>query len=357
MTAILLAALLAGAPPAASARPRVDLRVSATDAGGATDVGLADALARTMAEAGLTASPAHRSGDCDECVHVSVRKVDGHEFVVEVRTLRDVARVPVRVGPTASSFDQVNALAIEAELLAQRMRPVRRKQVPKAVIAAAVQPVPAPSSPAEGSPEAGERPPRVSPFLESSIAVAPAPAGPLVASPVLQAQAPVPPSEQRLALNVAATVLSDTVGGLRGFGPTIGLRLRATRRLDVRASAGLLHDEHNVAQGGAKLDVLPFAAGAAVAIPRVPSLSLGAGVEALLVAGARDGREAPRYWSFGQILRLEHRYAVRSFALLSSLQVALHPASWNTAGNNTEPFVKLSPWTIGASLGLEFTIF
>ncbi len=359
MTAIVLAALFAGAPPAAAARPPADIRVTVTDVGGATDAGLADALARTLAEAGLTASPAHRrSDDCaDECVYVSVRKLEDRGFLVEARARRAVARMPVTLGPTASSFDQVHALAIEAELLAERVRPPRRRPAPKAQMAA--QPAPAPSPPANVATDADERPPRMSPYLRSSTAGMTTAAAAASPAPALQTQAPPPvaPTEERLALNVASMILSDTAGDLFMKGATIGLRLRLTHRLDARASVSLLHAENIDAQAGAKLDILPLALAAAVEVPGIPSLRLGGGVEGLVVGGGDStGLEPPWYWSIGLMSRLEHRYAIRSFALMSSLQVALHPKSWNTAGN-AGPLVTVPPWTVAASLGLEFRIF
>ena len=41
---------------------------------------------------------------------------------------------------------------------------------------------------------------------------------------------------------------------------------------------------------------------------------------------------------------------------MSSLQAALHPESWNTAGHGG-PLVAVPPWTIGVALGLEFRLF
>jgi hypothetical protein len=361
MTALVLAVWLASTPPAAATRARADLRVAVTDADGAADVALADALARTLAEAGWTASPAHR-GECgDECVHVSVRKLDGHEFLIEVRAGREVERVPVRVAPSASSFDQVNALAIEAELLAARVRPPRRKQAPRAVIAAAqpasAPPLPEEVDPEEVAPDADERPPRMSPYLHSASAVVPAAAAVPDAGPVLQAQVPVAPGEERLALNVAAMVLSDTAGNLFMHGPALGLRLRVTHRVDARVSISFLNEQDFNYQGSTyQLGMLPLALAAAVEIPGVPALRVGGGAEGLLIHSERSGEEAPLHWSIGPIARLEHRYAIRTFALMSSLQVALHPRSWNTAGN-AGPLVTIPQWTLGASLGLEFKLF
>jgi hypothetical protein len=361
MTAILLAALLASSPPSA-ARPRADIRVTVTDVAGAADVVLADALARTLAEAGLTASPAHRpSGDCgDECVHVSVRKLAEHGFLVEVRARREVARAPVRLAATASSFDQVHALAIEAELLTERVTPPRRKQGPKTTLIASAQPAPA-SSPAGDVATDAPAPPLspTSPAVDSSSADTPTMlAAPGAVSAALeQAQPRVAPADERWALNVAGMVLTDTAGDLFMRGVTLGLRLRVTRRLDASAFFTGMKAQNVVHRGDAyQLDMFPLALAAAVDIPGVPTLRVGGGVEGLLVGGERSGQKPPQYWSIGPIARLEHRYAVRAFALMSSLQLALHPTSWNTAGNGG-PLVTVPQWTVGASVGLEFKLF
>jgi hypothetical protein len=172
-----------------------------------------------------------------------------------------------------------------------------------------------------------------------------------------QAQPRAAPANERMALNVAAMVLAGTAGGLFMHGSTVGIRLRVTHRLDARASLSLLKPQNISHQGDAyRLEMLPLALAAAVEMPGVPGLRLGGGVEGLLIGGERSGREAGLYWSIGPIGRLEYRYAIRTFALMASLQAALHPASWNTAGN-AGPLVTVPPWTIGASLGLEFRIF
>jgi hypothetical protein len=281
---------------------------------------------------------------------VTVQRHEERHFVVAARARRAVAEVPVELASTASSFDQLHALAIEVELLADRVRPRKRRRVARPPRAAAA-PATATSPSNDAAPQA-DAPPAPSAPAGTDLRAVPPGRG----APALQVQAPPVPADERLALNLAATAVADTAGELRLFGVTLGLRLRATRRLDLRLAAGLLHAEDIASQGGAKLDVIPLAAGVAVAIPRVPSLRLGAGVEALRVGGARDGREAPRYWALGPNLRLEHRYTTRNLALISAVQAALHPASWTTAGN-LEPFVRYSAWTIGGSLGLEFTIF
>ena len=327
MTAILLAALLASAPSDAAARPRADIRVTVTDGGGAADVGLADALARTLAEAGLTASPAHRlSGDCDdECVHVSVRKLEERGFLVEVRAHGEVARAPVRLAPAASSFDQVHALAIEAELLTERVRPPRRKHAPR-TLSASAQPArgtsPLPSPPETVATDADERLLPLSPELQSSADRPATTAAPGAAAAVLeQAPPPVAPTEERLALNVAGMVLADTGGDLFMHGATLGLRLRVTHRLDVSASISGVDAQKIVHRGIAyQLDMLPLTLAAAVAVPGVPTLRVGGGVEGLLIGGERDGREPPMYWSIGP-----HR-APRASLCASHLHVDVLPA-------------------------------
>jgi hypothetical protein len=112
-----------------------------------------------------------------------------------------------------------------------------------------------------------------------------------------------------------------------------------------------------IQQGTAyKLDMFPFALTAGVAIPGLPIARVGGGVEGLLISGERSGQKAPLYWSIGPIARLEVRHALRSFALMSALQVALHPSSWNTAGD-AGPLAAVPRWIVGASFGLEFRLF
>jgi hypothetical protein len=140
-------------------------------------------------------------------------------------------------------------------------------------------------------------------------------------------------------------------------GPTVGLRLRLTHSLDVRAAASFLGERDYEYRGNVyKIGVLPLTLAAAVEIPGVPNLRAGGGVEALLIHTERSGQEAPLHWAFGPMARLEHRWAIRTFALISALQAALHPASWNTAGN-PESLVTVPAWTVGLAVGLEFKIF
>jgi hypothetical protein len=360
MTAILLASLLVTSPPSAGERPRADLRVTATDAAGAADVGLAEALARTLAEAGLTASPEHRRpDDCgDECVRVSVRKTDEHRFLIEVRGRGEVVRAPVRLARAASSFDQLHALAIEAELLTERVRSVRRKPAPR-VIAAAPAPAPPPEEVARVVPEAGEpspaSPDRPFPIDDDD----PIPPASLAAVPAVQEQAQprVAPADERLALNLAGMILTDTAANLFTHGPVVGLRLRVTPGLDVRAAISFLGERDFEYRGNVyKLGMLPLTLAAAVEIPGVPSLRAGGGVEGVLIHSERAGQEAPLHWAVGPIARLEHRYAIRTFALISALQGALHPPSWNTA-RNADSVITVPAWTVGVAVGLEFRIF
>jgi hypothetical protein len=96
-------------------------------------------------------------------------------------------------------------------------------------------------------------------------------------------------------------------------------------------------------------------------LPRVPALHVGVGLEAVLVSGEVAGRDGPSDWSLGAIGRIEYRHAIRSFALLAAAQAALHPPPWRTGradkSSNPSPMTDMPPWTMGAALGLEFTVF
>jgi len=364
MTALLLASLLAGAPPPVGEGARADLRVTAIDAAGGADAGLASALAQALVDAGLPAAPERGApGDCrNECVHVSVRKTEDRGFVIEVRGQGDAALEPVRPDPSASPFDQVHALAIEVELLAERMRAARRLHGRPAAVAVSQPPLaPAPAvavAIAEDAPAAPAQPEPAPMPIADVPAPAPAPpAGHAVPAVEQTAQPKAAPADERLALNVAAMVLGGTSGDLFMHGSTLGLRLRLTHRLDARASICLLRPENVVQQGTAyHLELLPLALSAAFEIPGVPALRAGGGLEALLVTGDRDDRDGPSYWAFGPTARVEYRYAIRSFALLTAVQAALHPAPWS-AGRDDGPRVAIPLWTVGASLGLEFKVF
>jgi len=364
MTAVLLAALLVGSHPAiheraplVSERPRAAVRVTASDPDGGADAGLASALAQALVDAGVPAAPEHRSpGECrDECVAVSVRKTESGGFLIEVRARGDLALELMRLDPGASAFDRVHALAIEVELLAARAHPARVRharsvavatpQAPeRALIAdpAALAPLPAPS------------PEPVAPLVDDG------PAPPPLERPVpaVQQQPPqkVPAADERLALNVGPTMLAGVSDDLLMHGLALGIRLRLTRRLDARASISFLRPQ-NIDEQGVRyhLELLPLAVATTIEVPGLPRLRAGAGAEGLLVTPEQNGG-GPSYWAIGPIARLEYRYALRSFALLPSVQAAFHPASWSTAGDSG-PLVAIPLWTVGLSVALEFRIF
>jgi len=366
MTGLVLAALLFAHPPSGSDRARADVRVTAADAGGDADPGLASALAQALVDAGLPAAPERgTSDDCrDDCVRVSVRKTDDRGFVIEVRARGgDSALAPVRLDPTASSFDQVHALAIEVELLAGRVHPARRRHARPALVVASPalplrpEPTDAPGDAAAVEERALPATPPAPASLPTGVAPpAQAPPGRAVPAVHEQAQRTAAPADERLALNVAALVLSGPPDGLFMHGSTVGVRVRLTPRLDARASISFLRPENVEQQGISRhLELLPLAASAAVEIPGLPALRAGAGVEGALVGGEVGGHDGPSSWAIGPIARLEYRHAIRSFALMAALQAAAHPAAWNTARGDDAPAIPL--WTVGASLGLEFKVF
>ena len=165
------------------------------------------------------------------------------------------------------------------------------------------------------------------------------------------ATAPLPQAEARVALNVAALMLVGTSGGLFMHGSTLGVRVLFGRRLDLRAGISFLRPE----DGTYHRELLPLQLSATIDVPRLSGLRAGGGVEAVLVSGDEGARDSPSAWSLGAIGRLEYRHAIRSFALMSSVQAALHPRSWSTG--DLAPALAIPPWTLAASLGLEFRIF
>jgi hypothetical protein len=359
MTALVLAALVATS--AAPART-VEVRVSAGPNDG-SETGLANALAQALVDAGL---PARRSfgepaGSCREgCVLVSVREAGPDRFLLEVRAEHQVAQAPVRLAPSDTSFDRVHALAIEVELLAERVRARRRAPAtPPARTVAEIAPSPAQiptpastSSDGDGDDEAGgaEELPDVGAALPP-----PNPSGGAAPQPALRASAPAPapPPAERLGVDVAATMLVGTSGGLFMHGSTVGARVRLAPRLDLRAAIAFLRPQNfDHGDGRYHLELLPLQAAVLLAVPRLPGLRAGAGVETYLVTPDEDSRSS---WSMGPIAKLEHRLAIRSFALLSSVQAALHPRSWSIAGDPSAAAL-LPTWTLSATLGLAFTV-
>jgi hypothetical protein len=340
MTPALLATMLVVPLLSGGAGDSVELRVSASDLHGVEDRGLAHALSQALADVGLPADPAtEASGRCRaRCVRVSVRRAAEDLFVVEVRAGEQRAAAPLRLDPATSPFDRAHALAVEVELLADRPRPGKRRR-PRAVAAARAH---------DETPAAEPAPPEIA---------APPSIPRAEPTPVIETRpmAPAPPTDERVAFNVAAATLVGTSGGLLMHGAAVGLQVRLASA-ELRAGLSLLRPQHVRTDGvSLRREVLPLQLSATLGVPGLPGVRAGAGVEAISVSGDTQGLEMPAAWSVGGVARVEYRHRIRSFALLAAVQAAYHRASWIAVGNDNPLFV-LPPWTVGASLGLEFRL-
>jgi hypothetical protein len=146
-------------------------------------------------------------------------------------------------------------------------------------------------------------------------------------------------------------------GGLAMHGSTLGVRMAVGPRFDLRAGISFLRPQYGEREGVSyHRELFPLQLSTTLALPHLPSLRAGGGVEAFLVSGEEAGRDVAPAWSLGGTGRIEYRHAIRSFALMSSLHAAFHPASWNT-NRDPGPLFAIPSWTLGASLGLEFRIY
>ena len=100
----------------------------------------------------------------------------------------------------------------------------------------------------------------------------------------------------------------------------------------------------------------PLDASTTLALPWLPGIRAGAGLQAFLLTGDVGGADGPYAWSFGTTGTVEYRHAVRSFVLTSAVQALFHPLSWRTSGQG-DPMVAVPVWSLGVSLGLEFNVF
>jgi hypothetical protein len=339
MIGSLLATILVAPLLSSGEGPLLQVRVTASDSGGADDRGLASALSQALVDAGLAAQPSDRV--CPErCLRVTVRKTPQDLFLVEVRSRDQVAETSLHLDPSASPFDRAHALAVQVELLADQARSPRRRPPQPSIVAITNEKAPplsaAPRPPAEGPP----LPPRAEP--PPAIAGQPAP--------------PAPPPEERLALNVAATSLIGSSGDLLMHGATVGVRLRVSHRIDVRAGITLLRPQRTRAEGiFLRRELLPLQLATTVELPGLPSFRAGVGIEALSISADSPAREMPSAWSPGALGRVEYRHPIRSFSLLASMQVAYHHPSWIAIGGENPWFV-IPSWTLAAALGLEFRV-
>ena len=139
-------------------------------------------------------------------------------------------------------------------------------------------------------------------------------------------------------------------------GASLGVRVRVSHRLDVRAGITFLRPQRTRVDGiSLRRELLPLQLATSVEVPRLPSLRVGGGLEVLAVSADSEHRELAPAWSFGAVGRVEYRHPIRSFALLASMQVAFHHGSWIAGSADNPPFV-VPPWTLAAALGLEFRV-
>jgi len=115
---------------------RFEVSVTAPDrsAGGdVEDASLTGALAQALIDVGL---PALRASDyaapCgDGCVGVLVQRLADQRFLIEVRASAEAVRAELELGP-ASPFDVAHALAIQVEMLADRLLQRRKLRARRA---------------------------------------------------------------------------------------------------------------------------------------------------------------------------------------------------------------------------------
>jgi hypothetical protein len=355
MSAIWLLAVLLLAPVGADG--------TATEPRERDDVGLTNALIAALGDAGVQAIRAH--GDPEtcraRCLQVAVHRADPTRFIVDVRVHAVSRRLTVQLDPTAPRFDQIHALAIEVELLAERARARKPRPVPTAMVdtAAGGAEVGAKVEAADDAedPPAETRTGDPNDQPDAAHAAKPPVAPPSAPSATVETiqHTPTPaPRPADLALNVAATVLAGTSGDPFMHGFSIGLRLRFTDQIDARLGAALLKPQ-NEHQGGVSFhrDIMPLHLVVESETPGVPNLHVGLGVEAFVIEIEQNDRN---FLSVGAVGRIEYRYAIRSFALLSSLQAGFHPDDWSTVKEGSGPLFAFSRWTLSVALGLEFNI-
>jgi hypothetical protein len=377
-----LALLWLGALASAPVATRLEVRVTEPAArGGAPDVdtdvedaGLTGALAQALVDAGLPATRARvgaADAPCgDGCLRVLVQRTGAQRFVVDVRATGQSSRALVQLNASASAFDLAHALAIQVEVLADRTHAARRRtahaaRAVRAALASTDDAGPADATAPAGTP--ADSAPADQVVAPGAVAPARADATPPSRSPdepptVRTAPGAPGARDARLAIDVSALVLAAPDGDLFMHGATVGTRVRIGHAGQVRAAIALLRPQRrSLVNTPYQRELLPLELVISGEVPRVPALHVGVGLEAVLVSGEVAGRDGPSDWSLGAIGRIEYRYAIRSFALLAAVQAALHPPPWRTGREDQSPspspMADMPPWTMGAALGLEFTVF
>jgi hypothetical protein len=313
------------------------LRVSASDARGAYDAQLAQAVAEALVDVGLSARPSAGPARCrNDCTEVRVRQV-GDRMDVEVRSRGQTTTAPLSLDPTASSFDRAHAVAIHVVLLTSRTGAAHRRPPP-------------PEAPTCRDATTAPQVALASP--------APAATAPPDRQPTVAAEPPAAASgDPHVGLDVAATVLISPSGGLFMQGVGVGVAVRVSRSLELRGGASLLRPQR-VRTPSTRLhrELFPLQLSVTARLPGLPGLSAGVGVEAVSVSGDHDGEEPPSWWSLGAVVRAGYRRRLRSFSLVTSVQAAFHHPSWMDTGDPS-PVLVLPGLTVAASLGLGFKVF
>ena len=338
--------------PAAAAGP---LHVVVSDGAGTFDADLTSALIGALADTGLAATSADTDSAflCPGCISAAVHRTAPRRFVIEVRAGDKASRTSVELDANASSFDVAHALAIEVEMLTDDVRKTQR-----AAATRGRERAPRPSSPSS-------RPIALTSESVPGEAVSPAPKvslpAPAVQVPTTQASPelatkPLPaptPTETRLALSIGATTLIGTTGDLFVYGLAVGARVALGPRVDLRAGFSMLGPQRSSVDGVPfTREVRTIALSSTIRLPHFTRLRAGGGLESMYVIT----NEKDAAWSVGMVGKVEARYAIHNFALLAAAQAAYHPAGWRRAMATPESFLA-PPWTVGATLGIEFRLF
>ncbi len=340
----------------------MSLQVSVDDAGAEDISSLGEAVGRALVAMGATVllGPHAREHCVSRCVRLQVRRLQVGQFHIEARLQSQLVTTDVELPDDSSVFEQAQALAIQARLLADGLR-----EQPAAA-AASTSTMPATPKPAVAPP-----PTSVS-SSESRSPVVPSPGSddepasrvpPTTAQstprPQLQPELQLPPEPPPSSKPAAEPHLCLAVGGifLAGFQPRlvtggIDLALRASLPHKAEAELGVtyLNDTHS---GGRlyRQELRPFRLLASIATPWLPGLRAGLGAELIALDVDQNSYDAALLWSLGALARAEYRVAVKSIGVTASLAGAFHP------GGDDDALFRYPPWSLMATLGLYFRVF
>jgi len=341
----LIASSLFWAPTAADSRaaaPRsYALLVVSSEPGEARD-DLAQSVRHALMAVGISivVIPAARP-DCGQgCAHLKIANAGSGRFTMELRQGAYLRREPVEVPPSASRFDVIHALAVQAEMLLADLPRPRMPRVPREKTAAQSVVAVAPASAPFDGPAA---PPSASCPVPTGTDVAVIDSASVARRPSSE---PAIPSPDRLGLDVGATMLK--AAGPNVFaGLSLGLRLAISDAWDTRLGVTLFDADRSTAADGTThwRRPLVFWASTTVGVTRNRDVRLGLGTELVsLVDNLEPGELSP-----GARAQLEFRYPLRKLALRSLLHASLHPFDQQVEG-------AFPRWSFGAELGMEFGI-